>query len=216
MRETALSYGVTAFVDSPAIPSRLPIARQPIWTVDGQLFGNEFLYRSRAGLPAQVDRWRSDRQDVATASVLESLFGDGPPAAATFAFVNVTRSFLVDDRPLPAHAGRLVLEVVESVQADADVLAGLERLRSHGYRVAIDDFAAESHQVAMLPFADFVKIDCRDVARLGPGLVELGRRYGATLVAERVSDAALVDACRDWGFDLLQGDQLGPAVTLAA
>jgi len=99
--------------------------------------------------------------------VLEVLFCDGPPASSTFAFVNITRSFLVDDRPLPAHAGRLVLEVVESVEADDAVLAGLERLRSRGYRIAIDDFAAEPDQVAMMPWADYVKVDCRDVQRLG-------------------------------------------------
>jgi len=207
---------VTVPAVSPAVPARLPIARQPIWTVGGRLYGNEFLYRSRDGLPAQVDRWGSDRQDVATASVLEVLFGDGPPASSTFAFVNVTRSFLVDDRPLPAHAGRLVLEVVESVEADDAVLAGLERLRSRGYRIAIDDFAAEPDQVAMMPWADYVKVDCRDVQRLGEGLVHHARRHGATLIAERVSDAALVAECRTLGFDLLQGDELGPAVTLSA
>ncbi|MEZ0449854.1 EAL domain-containing protein [Cellulomonas sp. ICMP 17802] len=201
---------------SPAVPSRLPIARQPIWTIGGLLYGNEFLYRSREGLPAQVDRWGSDRQDVATASVLDVLFGDGPPTSETFAFVNVTRSFLVDDRLLPAHADRLVLEVVESVEADAAVLAGLGRLRSRGYRIAIDDFAAEPDQLAMMPYADFVKIDCRDVHRLGTGLVQLARRHGATLVAERVSDLGLVEECRTLGFDLLQGDVLGPAVTLSA
>jgi len=207
---------VTASVVSPAVPSRLPIASQPIWTTDGQLFGNEFLYRSREGLPAQVDRWRSDRQDVATASVLEALFGDGPPAATTFAFVNITRSFLVDDRPLPAHAGRLVLEIVESVAADDEVIAGLERLRLRGYLIAIDDFSAEPNQVAMMPYADFVKIDCRDVRRQGSALVQHARQFGAQLVAERVSDSLLVEECRGWGFDLLQGDVLGPAITLSA
>ncbi|MDQ0373441.1 EAL domain-containing protein [Cellulomonas humilata] len=207
---------MTASVVSPAVPSRLPIASQPIWTTDGQLFGNEFLYRSRDGLPAQVDRWRSDRQDVATASVLEVLFGDGPPAATTYAFVNITRSFLVDDRPLPAHAGRLVLEIVESVAADDEVIAGLERLRLRGYLIAIDDFSAEPNQVAMMPYADFVKIDCRDVRRQGATLVQHARQYGARLVAERVSDSLLVEECRGWGFDLLQGDALGPAITLTA
>ena len=205
-----------ASVASPAVPSRLPIASQPIWTTDGRLFGNEFLYRSRDGLPAQVDRWRSDRQDVATASVLEVLFGDGPPVATTFAFVNITRSFLVDDRPLPAHAGRLVLEIVESVTADDAVIAGLERLRLRGYLIAIDDFAAEPDQVAMMPYADFVKIDCRDVRRQGSSLVQLAREHGARLVAERVSDSLLVEECIGWGFDLLQGDVLGPAITLRA
>ncbi|MBO3083981.1 EAL domain-containing protein [Cellulomonas sp. zg-ZUI188] len=181
--------------------------------MDGQLFGNEFLYRSRDGLPAQVDRWRSDRQDVATAMVLDVLFGDGPPADTTFAFVNITRSFLVNDRPLPAHPGRLVLEVVESVRADDAVLAGLQRLRQRGYRIAIDDFVGDADQVKMMPYADFVKLDCRDVRRQGAGLVQLARRHGARLVAERVSDSLLVEECRAWGFDFMQGDLLGPAVT---
>ena len=206
---------MTVSVVSPLTPARLPIARQPIWTADGELYGNEFLYRSRDGLPAQVDRWRSDRQDVATASVLDVLFGDGPPADAHPAFVNVTRSFVVNDRPLPAHAGRLVLEIVESVVADELVLAGLDRLRARGYKIAIDDFAAEPDQVAMMPFADYVKIDVRDVNRIGPQLVDLARSHGALLVAERVWNDELVEECVALGFDLLQGDVLGPAVTLA-
>jgi len=201
---------------SPSTPARLPIARQPIWTTDRQLYGNEFLYRSRDGLPAQVDRWRSDRQDVATASVLDVLFGDGPPGDLRPAFVNVTRSFIVNDRPLPAHAGRLVLEIVESVVADDAVLAGLERLRARGYKIAIDDFAAEPDQVAMLPYADYVKIDVRDFDRVGPHIVQLARNHGALLVAERVWNDALVDECLVLGFELLQGDILGPAITLTS
>ena len=66
-----------------------------------------------------------------------------------------------------------------------------------------------------MPYADFVKIDCRDVRRQGATLVQLARQYGARLVAERVSDPLLVEECRGWGFDLLQGDVLGPAITLA-
>ena len=128
--------------------------------------------------------------------MLDVLFGDGPPGDLHPAFVNVTRSFIVDDRPLPAHAGRLVLEIVESVAADDAVLAGLDRLRSRGYKIAIDDFAAEPDQVAMLPYADYVKIDVRDVDRIGPQIVQLARRHGAVLVAERVWNDALVQECR--------------------
>ena len=205
---------MTVPVVSPAVPARLPIARQPIWTAGGRLYANEFLYRSRDGLPAQVDRWGSDRQDVATASVLDVLFGDGPPTSSTFAFVNVTRSFLVNDRPLPAHAGRLVLEVVESVTADDAVLAGLERLKSRGYRIAIDDFAAEPDQVAMMPWADFVKIDVRDLDVEGPPVVHLARSYGALLVAEYVESADTLRHARDLGFTLFQGNLLERAGVL--
>ena len=68
----------------------------------------------------------------------------------------------------------------------------------------------------MLPYADFVKIDVRDVDRIGPQLVQLARRNGAVLVAERVWNDTLVEQCRTLGFELLQGDVLGPAITLVA
>ncbi|MCL2466244.1 MAG: EAL domain-containing protein [Micrococcales bacterium] len=195
---------------------RPPVARQPIWTTAGALVGHEYLYRSRVGRPAGVDLWRAERQDVASASVLRSVFEESAAdAEGPLIFVNVTRSFLVRDRPLPAHMGRLVLEIVESVPGDPGVVLGLRRLRARGYRVAIDDFTASAEQMPMLPYADFVKVDCRDLVKPdGLRLVEIGRTHDATLIAERVETTELVEMCVRAGFDLLQGDALGPAVTM--
>ena len=201
----------------PIVPrQRLPIALQPIWTTNGVLLGHEYLYRSRSGRPAGVDGWVAARQDEASASVLRSVFGDGVPGPAMLAFVNVTRSFLVRDRPLPEHLGRLVLEVVETVPADAGVLQGLRRLRARGYRVAVDDFTASPDQLAMLPYADYVKVDCRDLAGLPRQALEGARRFGARLVAEHVSDHAMLSYAVKLGFDFLQGDALGAATTRIA
>lgn len=196
-------------VDGPP----LPVARQPIWTASGHLVGHEYLYRSREGLPAGVDGWGDARQEVATASVLTTVYAQGEPAGDRLVFVNVTRSFLVGNRPLPAPSGRLVLEVVESVPADDDVLAGIEALRAEGYLIAVDDYTACPDQVAILPYADFVKVDLRDLHRLPPGGLATVRRHGARLVAEYVSDLALVRHATALGFDLLQGDVLGAART---
>jgi c-di-GMP phosphodiesterase len=195
---------------------RPPIARQPIWRTDGTVLGHEYLYRSRMGRPAGVDTWRAQRQDVASASVLRTVFEDSAASAeGPLIFVNVTRSFLVHDRPLPAHLGRLVLEVVESVPGDPGVELGLRRLRARGYRIAIDDFTASDAQMPALPHADFVKIDMRDLAEPGGmELMEIGARFGAQLVAERVETPDQVALCVKAGFRLLQGNALGPAVTL--
>jgi EAL and modified HD-GYP domain-containing signal transduction protein len=215
-----LPAAVVARLPLPQL-SRVPtqragIARQPIWTVTGALLGHEYLYRSRIGRPAGVDRWKADRQDVASASVLRSVFEESSADAdGPLIFVNVTRSFLVRDRPLPAHLGRLVLEIVESVPGDPGVVLGLRRLRVRGYRIAIDDFTASPAQMPMLPYADYVKVDCRDLVKPdGLRLVEIGRQSGATLIAERVETPELVEMCVKAGFDLLQGDALGPATTL--
>jgi EAL and modified HD-GYP domain-containing signal transduction protein len=208
---------VTATTYLPRVPTqRPPVARQPIWTTTGTLLGHEYLYRSRVGRPAGVDLWRAERQDVASASVLRSIFEESSRAVGseTLIFVNVTRSFLVRDRPLPAHLGRLVLEIVESVPGDEGVVLGLRRLRARGYRIAIDDFRATADQLAMLPHADYVKIDCRDLLAQGESLLTTARSCGAQVVAERVETPELVAHCVRLGFDLLQGDALGPAVTL--
>ncbi len=208
-----LSSVVNAHPTAPR-PSPPQVARQPIWSPAGDLHGYELLYRTSDGTPAGVDGWDEGRQEDATEAVLARIasmdLGDA------LAFVNVTRGYLVESRTLPPHRGQLVLEVVETVPADDDSLAGLTRLRDAGYRLALDDFTASAAQLAMLPWADYVKIDCRDLVQHGNALVELARSGGAQVVAERVSDRALVDHCVSWGFDLLQGDVLGPAATLRA
>jgi len=190
-------------------PAPAPVARQPIRRVDGVVLGHEYLYRSAAGHVAGVDRWPADQQDLASASVLRTLYGSRPPAGGGLVFVNVTRAFLVGRLPLPPADGRLVLEVVESVPGDPATVAGVARLRSRGYRVALDDWTATNAQRAMLPHADFVKIDCRDLDGLGASGVQEARRCGARLVAERVADDGLRDRCLALRFDLLQGYALG-------
>ena len=204
--------------DTPRIPvqatgARLPVARQPIWTPEGGLVGHEYLYRSEAGLPVGVDGWLDEQQEGASASVLASVFGDGMPAGDDLVFVNVTRSFLTGGRRLPDAADRLVLEVVESVRATDAVIAGLPVLRAEGYRIAVDDYVATDDQRAMLPFADYVKVDLRDLGTLTTAALDVARSYGARLVAEHVADLALVQLAVDLGFDLLQGDVLGAART---
>ena len=42
---------------------------------------------------------------------------------------------------------------------------------------------ASADQLAMLPYADFVKVDLRDLAWLPPHTLTAARRYGAALVA---------------------------------
>ena len=190
-------------------PPTAPVARQPIRRTDGGVLGHEYLYRSPTGEVAGVDRWPSHRQDSASASVLRMLYGTRPPAGSGLVFVNVTRAFLVGRLPLPPADRRLVLEVVESVPADVASLAGLARLRAQGYRIALDDWTATRDQRAMLPHADFVKIDCRDLDAIGDAGLRQARAGGARLVAERVEDEDLRARCVALRFDLLQGYALG-------
>src|SRR5665647_3482168 len=171
------------------VGAHLFVGRQGIFERGGAVHGYEFLYRAGRQHTLRVDQWTAQAQDRATLRVLQATFGPSgvrSVASDALVFVNFTRSFLVGDLPIPPEPDRLLLEVVESVRADDAVLAGLVRLRNRGFRSAIDDFVGLTHQVAMLPYADYVKVDRRDLLQRGPELVELVASHGATLVAERI------------------------------
>src|SRR5688572_17723179 len=110
-------------VTPPAIARHRFVGRQPILTASGRVFGHELLYRNGLAACRPVDRWPRAAQDGATARVLEAAFGETAPEVilagrGPVAFVNFTRSYLVAHLPVPPMAGRLVVEIVESVRAD--------------------------------------------------------------------------------------------------
>ncbi|MBU2667871.1 bifunctional diguanylate cyclase/phosphodiesterase [Actinoplanes bogorensis] len=121
---------------------------------------------------------------------------------------------------------RLVLEVTESVLADeAQVTTALQRLRSLGPRIAIDDFGsgyASLRYLHRFP-ADIVKIDRSYLEDSGAGsfirsLIELFHSLGLTVVAEGVEEDAQSRMLSEAGSDLAQGYLFGrpmPARELA-
>lgn len=191
------------------------LGRQAIFDRTETLFGYELLYRSlRRGGP--VDRWSALEQDRATRDVVASALWCGLDALAGQlpTFINATRSLLVGEMRLPSLPTQIGIEVVESVVVDDAVLSGVRRLRDRGHLIAIDDFSGHPNQVPLLPHADIVKIDLRDLVSQGPALLDLAMSHGARTVVERVETAAAFAWCRDLGFDLFQGHHFEPALVL--
>ncbi len=209
---------VDAPIDSPVelhpraqAGPHLFVGRQGIFSRSGDVHGYEFLYRVGRQHSLRVDQWPCEAQDRATLRVLQATFnatGIRSVASDALVFVNFTRSFLVGDLPIPAEPDRLVIEVVESVRVDDAVIEGLARLRRLGFRIAVDDFVGLTNQMALLPWADYVKIDRRDLYQRGPDLVRMAVAHGASLIAERIETPAQLTWCEGLGFDLFQGFHL--------
>lgn len=138
--------------------------------------------------------------------------------------VNVHTQDLMDDTlfdpqgPLGRVAGRVGLEITERARLERidDPRSRVQRLRSLGFRIAIDDIGAG--YAGLTSFAnlepDLVKIDMtlvRNVetapmkARLVASFIDVCRDLDIPVIAEGVETEAERDRLRELGCDLFQG-----------
>ncbi len=173
----------------------------------GQVVVNRCHLPTQATRPGDAVAARADAEALATE--LRSAFRDlGCGADTAAVFVPVGRAFLAGDLPVPRRPDLLVVEVDGARECDAVVRDGLLRVKALGCRVALGGFTGTRDQRRLLPLADFVKIDARDLALEGRPLLDLAASRGAQLVAEFVdTDASLAEA-RAAGFPLVQGRAL--------
>ncbi|GAB6900110.1 EAL and HDOD domain-containing protein [Kineosporia succinea] len=190
------------------------VARQAINDATGHLFGYELLFRSAAGATvADLDTDRATTQTILAAFAefgAEELLGGKP------GFINLTRSFLVGDLPLPFAPEAAVLEVLENIHIDREVVIGALRLASEGYRLALDDFVWSEEAEPLLAVADIVKIDVLSMTwEEVLFTVEKCRRHDVRLLAEKVENAEMYAKCIELGFELFQGYFLGRPETMS-
>lgn len=194
------------------------VARQGIFAGRGRPLAYQLSYCAPDSLvhPSPVV-WGPRFDERATAHVLGATFGRADlehVAQGRLLFVRCPRAYLVGDLPVPSRPDRLVIEIGETTDVDEAVLAGVRRLRADGFRVCLADFVGATRQRLLLPHADFVKIDVRDLDVEGYPVVEHARAFGALLVAEHVEDATVLRSATDAGFNLFQGDLLERADVL--
>jgi len=180
------------------------IARQPIVDADVRVRGYELLFRSQG--PGQSQGFDGE---VATATVaintlldlgLRTVAGEHP------VYVNMTRAFLVRELYTALPRERVVLEVLEDIEPDAEALAAVRRARELGYRIALDDYVHDEARLPLLELADVVKVEAAQLD--DAALVEharLLRRPGLTLLAEKIETRERFELARDAGFELFQG-----------
>jgi c-di-GMP phosphodiesterase len=177
------------------------VARQPILDRAEAVRGYELLYRPAGADALGPDGATSNVIVRALADIgLDALVGDHK------AWVNVTREFLLEVRPLPLPPERTVIELLEGQAVDEELLEVLRELRETGFRVALDDFRFDPGWDALTRHADAIKLDIRQLP--GDALADaVGRlrRPGLYLLAEKVETRAEYEHCRALGFDGFQG-----------
>ena len=216
------------------------LAAQPIVrAADGSLFGRELLLRSTTPRlpdpPAVLEAAERLGRVRDVGRVVRRLAAGVAVPLGTCLFINVHSLELEDEElhsrqgPLTSSAKDVVLEVTERGRIDAvsDLTRRVARLRSLGYRIAVDDFGAG--YAALNSFAslrpDIAKLDMALVRsvdrdpyrrRLVTSVTSMCRDLGILLVAEGIETEAEKTTLIELGCDLLQGFLIGPPQPVTA
>lgn len=181
----------------------IQVGRQAIFDRDLKVFAYELLYRDADG------RCNFEDGDQATSVTLLNAFMEigldritGPHKA----FINLTRRFFVDLPPIPFPADRVVLEVLEDVEVDDSLIAGITKMSSDGFELAMDDYEFQRELDDVLPLMHYIKVEITEdnIPTLKRRLPEL-RATGAKLLAEKVETAEQFEQLKALGFDYFQG-----------
>ncbi|WP_430868881.1 EAL domain-containing protein [Demequina aurantiaca] len=187
------------------------VGRQGLFTAAGELLGYELLFRAAGFKGSRCDLWTHQEQDLATEHVIAAALHQGTDVTRGLdASVNFSDTYLLAHRDLRCDPRKVIIEITESsVMSDA-LLTRIQELRAEGFRVALDDFVATDTQCQLLPFADFVKIDLRDISGREDALLSHARGNNRVLVAERVETQAELAEAVTLGFHQFQGHLFEP------
>jgi c-di-GMP-related signal transduction protein len=180
------------------------LARQPILDRKGRVHAYELLYRG-SGTDTTCE---TPAPEEASARVLHGAVMTHGLASLTPgcpAFVNVTRPLLLKEISTLLPPGAVVLEVLETVDVDAEVVDACRRLHGAGYAIALDDFVPGSSAEQLFPLAAYLKVDV--LALDHAERARLVRRLPShlQLIAEKVETPEVFAETVDEGFTLFQG-----------
>ena len=181
------------------------IARQPIFDASNRRVAYELLYRSTSQATSAGGVGSNAMCNDTALHALVSIGLDRLTGGST-AFVNVTREHLVGELFRIFDPGDVVLELLESIDADDEVIEACQRAVADGYTIALDDYDGRASLDLLLPFARIVKLDVlgRTESELAP-VIERLRARGIRVLAERVETIEEREVCRRLGCELFQG-----------
>ncbi|MBN9656460.1 HDOD domain-containing protein [Halobacillus sp. GSS1] len=182
------------------------VARQPILTVENDIFAYELLYRN-----SEENRFVPMEGSQATSEVLMNSFvtiGLERLSHNKPCFINFTEDLLLEQVPEYFNSEQLVVEILEHVSFSLDLIRVCRTLKEKGYLIALDDVIDIDRPSVyeLLHYVDILKVDIREVTDENRArIIQLGKEYEVTLLAEKVETHEEHQQCIEEGFSLFQG-----------
>jgi c-di-GMP-related signal transduction protein len=181
------------------------VARQAIFDRERRVFGYELLFRSNAALNA----FDGTEAGLATQQVLANsllVIGLENLVGTKKAFVNFGRTPLLQGWHASLPSGSTVIEVLETVEPDAEILEACRNLREQGYQIALDDFVYRPEFEPLLDVANLVKVEIQSIPRPNQLLfLRSCKARGLEMLAEKVETYEEFEWAKQAGYDYFQG-----------
>jgi c-di-GMP-related signal transduction protein len=181
------------------------VARQAIFDRQRQLYGYELLFRS-GGVSNQFDG--TEAGSATTQVIAGALLSIGLEnlVRGKKAFLNFDQSLLLGGLHLSIPKESIVIEILETVEPDADLLAVCRSLCEQGYTIALDDFVSHARFEPLIDLAKLIKVDIRTTSKEEQErLLRIYKPRGITMLAEKVETYEEFEAAMRAGYDLFQG-----------
>jgi EAL and modified HD-GYP domain-containing signal transduction protein len=146
--------------------------------------------------------------DVASRGVIDmsSLIGLTTLSNNLPAFIVTTRDILVEEYLTLLPPDKVIAEIPDSVQMDAEVVSACKKLKASGCGIALSNFRVNDPREGLEEFADFVKIDVKESLLADvSGLTRRYRNRGARLIAEKVETRDDFEFAKTEGFTFFEG-----------
>ncbi|MCD8502740.1 MAG: HDOD domain-containing protein [Bacillaceae bacterium] len=180
------------------------VARQPILTVDEEVIAYELLYRM-----SEENRFDQVDGDLATTDLLINSFlgfEEERLSSGKKLFINFTRKLLIKNVPHLLNKDKIVVEILEGIDADDEVLSAIKGLKRAGYTIALDDFVLTERNKGLLAFADMIKVDfIHTSADERAQIIRLAKFYNIQMLAEKVETRQDFETAIREGFEYFQG-----------
>ncbi|OIJ22237.1 hypothetical protein BKP45_06225 [Anaerobacillus alkalidiazotrophicus] len=180
------------------------VARQPILTKTEEVIGYELLYRnSHNNTFTKIDG------DGATIELLLNSFigiGNKKISSGKKLFINFTRNLLIKRVPLLLSPEKIIIEILEDVEGDAEIIDAISEFKQLGYTIALDDFLLKDINKSLITYADIIKVDFRQTSYAQRKIIQnIAQFNNITLLAEKVETRAEFNRALKEGYALFQG-----------
>ncbi len=182
------------------------VARQPIFNRKMRVYGYELLYRKSVN--NYYEGTDDDQSTIALINDSFFVFGFKELVEETRGFINFSQNLLLGELAYMLPKEKVVIEILERVEATKEVVEACRKLKQRGYMLALDDFVLEQYSKEYLPLielADIIKVEFPAVS--GKDLQMLIDKYKSRILflAEKVETRKEYLRAVSMGFKLFQG-----------